>query len=350
MTQLNNIFIGNKVVKQAFLNDALIYQSNGWESTENALQTAWVRSDITYVPSKISTDHENNILIIGSIAANWYVIKLNSDGTMLWKAQTTSESTKLVVDKANNIYVANEEYIYIYDKNGILKKTVNIAVFSKTSSKIADLAVDDTKVYILGRGNSYVVTMDNNGNCLACYDIPPYSDLGTASSIAVDKVKYVYVAFYQAVIRFPKNNFGNYSAISEESGAKTLQVDSINNLYVLVNYGVKITKYKFEEINKPVWEVRVSPSGSGIDMILDTKDNVYVTWKGVYGVEEVKVYNSDGSVKYNGMVGSDAIDNLRIATDKLGNIYISGIKYFDAANGGRVRRNMITKYLQLVKK
>lgn len=122
MTQLSNVFIGNKVVKQAFLNDALIYQSNGWQTIQDTLQTAWVRSDITYTVSKINTDHENNIIIIGSIENNYYIIKLNSDGTILWKKPTTDSPTKLVVDKANNIYVAIAEYIYVYDKNGILKK------------------------------------------------------------------------------------------------------------------------------------------------------------------------------------------------------------------------------------
>lgn len=360
MTQLNNIFIGNKVVKQAFLNDALIYQSNGWQTTENALQTEWIRSDIAYSVEKISTDHDNNILVIGAIAGNWYVIKLNSDGTMLWRAPTTAKATKLVVDKANNIYVAIAEYIYVYDKNGTLKKTVNIATFSKTSSdiKIADLAVDDTKVYILGNGNSYVVTMDNNGNCLNCYDISTYSAQGKASSIAVDKVKYVYVGFDNAIIRFPKNNFGNYSVITCSSGGKILQVDSINNLYVLLTYGAKIVKYKFEETNKPAWEkyANLNPSGSsgndsGTDMILDAKDNVYVAWNNTYFVEEETVFNSDGTPKYGNLnTGGYVINGQRIATDELGNIYLSGIKYFDTANNDKVRKWSITKLLQLVKK
>lgn len=359
MTQLNNIFIGNKVVKQAFLNDALIYQSNGWQTTENALQTEWIRSDITYSVEKISTDHDNNILVIGAIAGNWYVIKLNSDGTMLWRAPTTAKPTKLVVDKANNIYVAIAEYIYVYDKNGTLKKTVNIATFSKTSSdiKIADLAVDDTKVYILGNGNSYVVTMDNNGNCLNCYDISTYSAQGKVSSIAVDKVKYVYVGFNNAILRFPKNNFGNASVITCPSGGKILQVDSINNLYVLITYGAKIIKYKFEETNKPAWEkyANLNPSGSsssdsGTDMILDTKDNVYVTWNNQYSVEEETVFNSDGTSKYSNLnTGGYVINGQAIATDELGNIYLSGLKYFDAANNDKVLKWSLTKLLQIVK-
>lgn len=355
MTQLNNIFIGNKVVKQAFLNDALIYQSNGWQTTENALQTEWIRSDITYSVEKISTDHDNNILVIGAIAGNWYVIKLNSDGTMLWRAPTTAKPTKLVVDKANNIYVAIAEYIYVYDKNGTLKKTVNIATFSKTSSdiKIADLAVDDTKVYILGNGNSYVVTMDNNGNCLNCYDISTYSAQGKVSSIAVDKVKYVYIGFAEGTIRFLKNNFGTYTQINGLSGTKVLQIDSINNLYELV-YGVQTTvrliKYKYDDVGKPIWDQSVDDKGNGQDMILDAKDNVYVTWENMYFTELQKVYNSDGTEKYRDINGSYSIDGQEVAVDALGNIYLAGIRYFNSANGESVRKWCITKFLQLVKK
>lgn len=191
--------------------------------------------------------------------------------------------------------------------------------------------------------------MDNFGNCLTCYDISSHSDHGEVTSIAVDKIKYVYIGFQGATMRFSKNNFGNYSIINYLSGNKVLQVDSINNLYLLLTYGVKIIKYKFDEINKPVWEVTTDSDGSGKDLILDSKDNVYVTWTNHYMVELEKVYNSDGSTKYDYINGGYVINGQEIATDELGNIYLSGIKYFDTANNDKIRKWSITKYLQLVK-
>ena len=91
MSDLKNIFIGDKVVQQAYLNDSLFYQADTWTNTPSTYQNIYTKkpisSDSGGTTMKINSRGEIYVADYVPSASSGYVdlrlIKLSADGVSL---------------------------------------------------------------------------------------------------------------------------------------------------------------------------------------------------------------------------------------------------------------------------
>ena len=99
---LSNIFIGKRVVQQAFLNDAQIYQSKGWQPLPSTMQIV-LEKNYTEVDNStivsVKTDSNSNIVI----AKQSEILKTDSDGELLWQRKISNIVTDIVISENDNI-------------------------------------------------------------------------------------------------------------------------------------------------------------------------------------------------------------------------------------------------------
>lgn len=151
---LSNVFIGKKVVQQIYLNNAIIYQSKGWETLPCAPTEVWTKTCASAVTSvrNCAVDQDNNLYIATYDA----VYKVNSDGILIWKKDFKG-SNKICIDKNNNIYLAAlvpsqqtsncSAVIYKIDADGNIIASCNVTN-GFIVDKITDFAVDSNSLYI----------------------------------------------------------------------------------------------------------------------------------------------------------------------------------------------------------
>lgn len=278
----------------------------------------------------IAIDAEGNAYVTGrsfsdDIGSNYATIKYDTDGRQIWVTRHLGESwarPHIAVDAQGNAYVSapfNQDYATIkYDSEG---NEVWVSRYHRPGTvefnRPTGFAVD-------GEGNVYVTGNSGGGfNSTVKYGpdgkelwVALYEANGTASALAVDAERNVYVAGSSVV-----SGRSNYATIKYDSEGNEAWVagyhgpgdgsdfgdfvvlDKQGNAYVTgsssgTSGGSDFATIKYDLNGNEVWIARYGGPGNGYDrpmaLAVDPKGNVYATgWS--QGLDHVDDY---ATVKY----------------------------------------------------
>lgn len=348
MTQLNNIFIGNKVVKQAFLNDAVIYQSNGWEPTPSTMQRVFSKT-YTEIPDmggtvSVKVDSKGNIIS----ARRKGLYKTDADGKLLWQKTIFASNsnfgiTSMIVNKNDNIFCGGNDatFMQINPYTGEVIKKIDLKSKYNVNS-IAAIAADSNQIYAITKPPINFLNIDLNGNVISVTPWTSNYSNYTPSSMATGDFKHMYIVIYNLehsydtyAFRLDKRNPNSYvTIVSSVLGGFQSRVvaDSIGNAYI--TYTGELHKYLSNSNLNFAWKTDspISNGGYFSELAIDQQDNVYV-----FDRYNICKYSSDGTLLwYNDMWHNDIY--LEMVCDKNNLIVSSGYQ------------NDLTKLLNLVKK
>lgn len=328
---LENVFVGKKVVQQIYLNNAIIYQSKGWETLPCAPTEVWTKTcgnNSTIYNSAV--DMDNNIYIATFNA----VYKVNSDGILIWKKDFSGE-TRIGVDKDNNIFVAlrtprvsgiyYDINIYKLDSDGNILATNNKVNDGLVIDTLFGFTVDNSSVYVsmyysTNNNNNYIYKLDNSlknktnmnisARCLATTSESPYLYFGSGIDLR----------------RVEKNNFNNSICVNNNQ-IRDYQSDVIINTVVdsmgNVFYDTQANgAFKYNPQTQKI--TRVTDITNNM-LCLDYQQNLYsfyINSVGSYYFKLIKV-SSDGTLIYNSKVitASSGLLYGVLTIDNNGNIY-----------------------------
>jgi len=97
----------------------------------------------------ISVDFDDNIYVAGDSVINIY----NSAGILINEILTNSDATCITVDQDNNIYLGAKDHVEIWDTNGSRKSTWES--FNEKSI-ITSIAISDSNVFVADAGNKII--------------------------------------------------------------------------------------------------------------------------------------------------------------------------------------------------
>lgn len=335
---LSNIFIGKKVVKQAYLNNALIYQSKGWETLPSTCQEVWTKTYPNIYSSiyPITCDKDNNTYFI----SNYFLYKISPDGSLVWQPielakQGTNSGysysfssitvinnlTYLLVKKSYNRTV-EQSNIIIFDENGMQIQNVDTSTINPAVSKVSGFKFDGKNIYFYGEKS--VAKLDFNLKLLDLKLLDSYTFTNTINSIDFDN-NFVYVLTGYDFWILEKDNFKAQRYI-KTTGPFDFKVDSIGHVYcrdqsVIYKYDVNTCQL--------LQTIYLDGRNTSISIQLDSQDNLYLLyWLDESGQPTNKEYcyltkySSDStkiwSIKTSGM----GYDN-KIWLDNNDNIYLT---------------------------
>lgn len=341
---LSNIFFGKKVVQKAYLNNALIYQSKGWQTLPSTCTEVWTKSYEKVGSIRAITKDDSDNIYIG---ADQYLYKMDPDGNLKWKYAVSAVTaivtfpTYLYCSYFINNSSGVKGYLAKIDINGNLISTVETNSFLPTSTGnyIVDMQRDNDYIYAIS--GSYIFKLDFNLK-LIDYASIPYS----ANCIRVSNGPYVFVGLDSNSIKclgikFLKNNLKNSTnLISTRSfSCGSLIVDSIGNVYLGSNSENSI--YKFDAENCNLLEARfLGYNGDQVyNLYGDTQDNLYVVYYN--GTNYLlRKYSSDGTLIWDNVqipTTTSYASYTKVITDSNNNIYVA---YMDS-NGMLTIRKLI---------
>ena len=350
MTQLNNIFIGNKVVKQAFLNDALIYQSNGWEPTPSTMQKV-LNKTYTEIPDmggtvSVKVDSKGNIIS----ARGKGLYKTDADGKLLWQKPIFASNsnfgiTSMIVNKNDNIFCSGNDatFMLINPNTGEVIKKIDLKSKYNVNS-IAAIAADSNQIYAITKPPINFLNIDLNGNVTSVTPWTSNYRNYTPSSLATGDFKYMYMVIYNSdsnnaayAFRLDKSNPNSYvTIVSSVLGDFQSRVvaDSIGNAYI--TYSGRLYKYLSNSNLNYAWKTdspRYNNGGYFSELAIDQQDNVYV-----FDRYNVYKYSSDGTLLWSGDSMWQNGNSLEMICDKNNLIVSSGYQ------------NVLIKLISLIKK
>ncbi len=356
---LSNIFFGKKVVQQAYLNNALIYQSKGWETLPSTCTEVWTKDFgalgviDTKIISQCVTDSNNNIYVL----SNNDLFKLNSEGSFIW-AQTIKGIKYVSIDSNNDVYIAltiydynSNPYIYIakLDDNGNIQKEFkangNIANYA------TNFALDDKYFYISVNYNTnynkYFNKIDREGKIVDQISL----QLNNSTLVVADD-SFLYAGLGSNLIKIDKNNISNYTVeykIPNDYSILNIILDELGNVIVIDTTGA-VYKYNFE--NNASIKYRERAITSNLSFTLDYQKNLYFTSDGSNGTDNAMYlikYSSDGTLIFETKILTDQNDSIfygKLHVDSNGNIYYLYNKY----NSGSGYSLTIKKLINIEKK
>lgn len=356
-----------------------------WVSLYNGPGSAW---DIATV---VGVDTSGNVYITGrsdngNLNEDIATIKYNSLGQEQWVARyngpgdTTDASYSMVVDDEGNVYVGgfsnnekiNLDYVVIkYNSSGQQQWVVRYADPGGYDDDVKSIAIDKSgNVYVTGSCwnsttlDDYVTFKYNSvgeEQWKARYDGPCHAN-DVAVKIAVDNSGNVYVTGYSQdttsrydYVTVKYNSEGVQQWTAQYGGpdkvldtVKDMVVDNSGNVYVTgytqdsVFFYEDYATVKYNSEGVQQW-VALYDGPAGVSdytrkMALDSSGNIYVTGKSMnlnnnYDWATVK-YTAEGKeewvARYNGSSNLEDVP-YTIATDKTGNIYISGYVTVDTS-------------------
>jgi len=280
----------------------------------------------------IAVDGSGNVYLNGYQSSDDYgsndygVIKLDSDGNLLWQKKIggagTDQGYAIAVDGSGNVYLngaqASDDYgstdygVIKLDSSGNLLWQKKIGGISTDSGRA--IAVDgDGNVYCNGQQasdssgiNDYgVIKLDTNGNILWQKKIGGYySDNGYG--IAVDGDGNVYL---------------NGQQTSDVYGGTS-------------DYGV----IKLDTNGNLLWQKKIGGAGTdqGYAIAVDGSGNIYLNgyqYSDSYGVHDYGVIklDSDGNILWQKKIGGINSDiGYAVAVDGSGNVYLNGYQSSDS--------------------
>lgn len=329
MTDLSNIFFGKKVVQKAYLNNALIYQSNGWETLPSTCSEVWTKN-YEHVGSfnSIAKDSEDNIYI----GASNTLYKIGPDGDLKWKAKV-----KAVVNDVRQVtgIAITPKYIYCsyfengsslngyvskLDKNGnlISSTNVNTIISDISDAYFVDMKSDSNNIYAIT--SRYIIKLDLDLKLIEYASIPY-----TAYRLAVDNGSYVFVGTEKYGTRFSKDNLKNsINLIGNTSTIVTMTsitLDSIGHVYFGCSGYYYLYKYDTKDCQLLETKYLGTVDSRLYDINSDTQDNLYVIYYN--GTNYLlRKYSSDGTLIWDNVQIPTAYSYSKVITDSNNNIYV----------------------------
>lgn len=349
---LSNIFFGKKVVQQAYLNNALIYQSKGWETLPSTCSEVWTKDyDKALSIFSIAKDDLDN-LYIGSINS---VYKIDSEGNLKWK-YVISNAVKItsIVVFPTYIYCSYEVpssnpnfydgYVAKIDVNGNLISTVDVNSLAPNSPAdyFNDMQKDRNNIYAITQ--LYLLKLNQDLKVIDNVDISSATHNYPATRIATNNGPYIFVGTTNNSFRLNKSNLKNNIDLSSTELGETFNIssfkmDNIGNLYMGSFASPYVLKYDVETCKKITTFSAYMP----YDICIDSQESVYFAYDS--NGSKLKKYSSDGTLIWDNIkipvLDTSNNNDIRVITDSNNNIYVA---YVD--NNANLA---IKKFINLVK-
>lgn len=339
MTDLSNIFFGKKVVQKAYLNNALIYESKGWQTLPSTCTEVWTKSYEKAGSIRAIVKDEDDNLYIGSGNT---VYKVDSDGNLKWKCAVKtgvdSYTITAIVIFPTYIYCScyinsstQNGYMAKIDTNGNLISNMDVSNFLPTSTRdyIVDMQRDNDYIYAIS--NSYIFKLNFNLAVIDNVTVP-----NGANCLTTNNGPYVFVGTSIYGVRFDKNNLKSSTELPQTGlgfAITSITMDNIGNLYLGSNDQSVIYKHDVESCKL----ITTFSSSQTYALCTDNQENCYVAVPGI----SLKKYSSDGTLIWDNVPISTTNNSIKVITDSNGNIYVA---YIDS-NGMLT----IKKFINLVK-
>jgi hypothetical protein len=331
----------------------------------------------------MAIDGFGNIYITGSskgdggTADDFITIKYNPSGVKLWSAVYASkggigdESKSIAVDRLGNVYVSGHAAHIITDNSGMDWVTIKYNTNGEqvwltayddgiTSDGATAIAIDDAgNVYVTGQCNApayHIATIkyDSSGvkQWIVKYDGNAVSS-DEPMAIKVDKQGFVYITGHSSeankdyiTIKYDNNgiemwkkNFNGPANMVDE--AENLVVDETGNVYVLGYSTVKknhrnrcLIKYNSagDEVWKVISEKSISKNIDNLSMAIDKDGNIYVTGSSTIIDNKkptemvVDCYSKDGALVWQAYFAKENTIPVasRLVVDNSNNVYVTG--------------------------
>ena len=349
MTDLSNIFFGKKVVQKAYLNNALIYESKGWQTLPSTCTEVWTKSYEKVDNSGFRSIAKDDLddLYIG---IDQFLCKIDSDGKLIWKTNLLADKGSFkssVIDSIilskNYIYCAinyfedssNNWFYYLakVDSNGNLINIATINSVMSNSNYGAKMVKDDLNIYAVSSNCLYKFDLD-----FKLIDYVTMSD--SARCLTTNNGPYVFVGTYNYGIRFEKNNLKNSISLPGNNSSfytGLIVMDNIGNLYLGSASEAALLKYDVENC-KLITTLSLYDTFA---LCTDNQENVYFAQNSSTNTYQLEKYSSDGTLIWDNVPIPASNNNMKVITDNNNNIYVA---YIDS-NGMLT----IKKFINLVK-
>jgi hypothetical protein len=354
MTQLSNIFIGDKVVQQVYLNDALMYQSNGWQALPTTPQEVWVKqypmgthpvpiSITLYALSAI--DSANNIIIVeGDI-----ITKIDSEGVVIWTTKLQEAPNVytifcfLQIDSDDNIWLAANKTFYEFDSSG---KQLQSFVLPSYYDFFNDFTVYKDKIYIIARYtntgidyNYHILVFDKQGNVLKTIsNITDNHNINRSAYILPQEDNIITITYNDYIKKIDIINgtvAGSRTINSDSSLVCGATTDIYGNIYVAKQSSDCIYKYdaNLNLLWKSDFPADQFPKGYETNHLgslsLDSNNCIYLSvWlynSNKINLIEIARYETNGTLSWSSVYSNDASHGYgclsQITQDKKGNVY-----------------------------
>lgn len=340
---LSNVFMGKKVVQQIYMNNALIYQANGWQPLPSTPQTVWQKilgNGNAYYSVKF--DNNNNLVMTYYYNNATWAMKVDPDGNVLWNNRidtTDNVQLDIYIDKNNYIYCVTTyttgQYIYKsvirkIDSNGNLVKSVDITIDISRHKPIS-ITYDENYIYILDN-SSCIYTYDLSGTLISAKSGITYS----SSRCIFANQDYILIGASTAIYKVPKSGIGNSTKngveICNYTYANKMKFDQYNNLYYMSGSGSinepteqhELTKFSLVD-NKKSWpSIAMLSSSYIIDFCIDYQCNIYVLcYDSSVSKYLMNKYGADGTLQWSTDL-YNPFSNAVVAVDTNGNVYQVG--------------------------
>lgn len=344
MTQLSNIFIGDKVVQQVYLNNALMYQSNGWQALPTTPQEQWTKSIITcdsdnYKGSLYSKNYYNNTIL--TLLAQT-LIKTDYEGNVIFRKQLDSNADSykrnIQFDSQGNIWLLGTYAINKYDSAGNLLYTFHFSVINDGYYCLDFCICNDNVFVLIGDYNSYDINCcffnafspdDRSSTSVIHYGIS-YSS-ASIFSMSEDKT-HLYLNI--------ENNLIQYNILSNtynklDATAKIVAMDKYDNMYTLYTNTDQTNLLKYNSARTFLWNAKIPRINTAYYISSNVDDAIYLASHSNFNGTgyEIILYRieTDGTISWDKTIpiGNYANDTTQIsipAVDNYGNLYIPRYK------------------------
>lgn len=379
---LDNIFMGKKVVQQAYLGNKLIYQTNGWSGIPEdytksdlppvALNAFQLNTNITYLPDNTLAIGYIGKSTIGSNSGVPNITKIDLNGNVIWNG---SEMFSLASRYEFSPYLrgytegnAGSGYVYaigsdiskgsqpsgantywyglfeLSNKNGEINNYLALSASSshnKTLQYPQSVCYDNDYIYVLFidyNSNTYVSKFDYKFNEVIHLK-PVHNYISTAIGCYPNS-KYLYVndVSYGRIYKLNKDTLERVDAFQPTNNVwdsayiNKLFVDNMDNIYFFANrnfnpYYNPYTFIKYSTANKSVvYTYNLSSNSYYIaDATIDTNFNTYLY---CYEYSNGSIYtivklDPSGKILWKTAALDNGILNNSIAVDKYGSVYYS---------------------------
>lgn len=326
MSDLKNIFYGDRVVQQAYLNDALIYQADSWTNTPSTMQLV-SKSAVpllrkTRGGANILFNSKNEVIVVdaqytrsdGSTAIyNYRISKINSDtGTILYSSLSEQAGFNNRITAFGGGNYVDREYAYI-DKNDIIHLVYYRTLGTSSIVNVYLLNITDTGTEFttevikldpsFALSVPYAVTFDDNYFYISIlannhyvvraidYGCKSYNEVITPTSWQIDSLFTTTDSVY--LYGFSSNNnqvvqFNKYLWTAKIIYTTTFSYftrmtgDNLNNLYFYatawLSNDMSYRVDKYSTVNKTLTTILTSNSyGQFFHLSFDSKYNLYTT-------------------------------------------------------------------------
>lgn len=342
---LSNVFIGKKVVQQIYLNNAIIYQSKGWETLPSTAQEVWTKKYDNFTNNSICTIDLNNCIYY---ADGISLVKFDSDGMLLWKKPYIG-AYKVCIGGDNTPYLASKKQRSDSSKLGVIINKLDengdsiqeACISSNTTvDSITNFILDNNYLYVstTSQDYSYLFKVDKDLKPLAKANVNP------VNLVTTNEEQYLYYSNGIQILRIDKDNFQNVGTVIQAvTSIVSINMDKLGNIV----YYSGSDLYKYNIASKSITKVKGTTNNLCKQFCIDYQQNIYSINGDAstnYKINLVKV-SSDNTVIYNINIGEELANNIlsgKLIVDNNGNIYYL---YINISN-----QLVIKKLINLVKK